>query len=61
MADRDAVTNGPTADELDEGPFPSCSSCSTTRSCCSSSGSRCPTVLYIVWGVMEIVAIPVAK
>lgn len=50
----------PTADELDEG-IPIMQQMLDNPFLLLFLGIAMPTVLYIVWGVMEIVTIPVAK
>jgi len=50
----------PTADEMDEG-IPIMQQVLDNPFLLLFLGIAMPTVLYIVWGVMEIVTIPVAK
>jgi hypothetical protein len=50
----------PTADEMDEG-IPIMQQLLDNPFLLLFLGIAMPTVLYIVWGVMEIVTIPVAK
>ena len=50
----------PTADEMDEG-IPIMQQVLDNPFLLLFLGIAMPTVLYIVWGVMEIITIPVAK
>jgi hypothetical protein len=50
----------PTADEMDEG-VPIMQQLIDNPFLLLFLGIAMPTVLYIVWGVMEIITIPVAK
>lgn len=59
MADTTRNTH-PTADEMDEG-IPIMQQVLDNPFLLLFLGIAMPTVLYIVWGVMEIVTIPVAK
>lgn len=59
MADTNRNTD-PTADEMDEG-IPIMQQVLDNPFLLLFLGIAMPTVLYIVWGVMEIVTIPVAK
>lgn len=56
------TTRGPdlTADEMDEG-IPIMQQVLDNPFLLLFLGIAMPTVLYIVWGVMEIITIPVAK
>ncbi len=51
---------GPTPDELDEG-IPFMQRLLDNPFILLFLGVVSPTVLYVIWGVMEIVSIPVAK
>ncbi len=52
---------GPTADELPEEGVPIMQQILDNPFLLLFLGIAMPTVLYIVWGVMEIVTIPVGK
>lgn len=51
---------GPTADELEEG-IPIMQQLLDNPFLLLFLGVAMPTVLYVIWGVMEIVTIPVGK
>lgn len=51
----------PSAVELDDEPVPVMQQVLDNPFLLLFAGVAIPTVLYIVWGVMEIVGIPVAK
>ena len=57
-AERTAVTND---DDLPDEPVPVMQQILDNPFLLLFLGIAMPTVLYIVWGVMEIVGIPVAK
>jgi len=48
-------------DELDDEPIPAMQQLLDNPFLLLFLGIAMPTVLYIVWGVMEIVGIPIAK
>ena len=48
-------------DELDDEPIPAMQQLLDNPFLLLFIGIAMPTVLYIIWGVMEIVGIPVAK
>ena len=48
-------------DELDDEPIPAMQQLLDNPFLLLFLGIAMPTVLYVVWGVMEIVGIPVAK
>jgi hypothetical protein len=48
-------------DELDEEPIPAMQQLLDNPFLLLFLGIAMPTVLYVVWGVMEIVGIPIAK
>ena len=52
--------SGPTADELEEG-IPIMQQLLDNPFLLLFLGVAMPTVLYVIWGVMEIVTIPVGK
>jgi len=54
-------TNLPAEPELDDEPIPMFQQLIDNPFLLLFLGVAMPTVLYIVWGVMEIVGIPVAK
>jgi hypothetical protein len=54
------ITPGQAADEMDEG-IPIMQQVLDNPFLLLFLGIAMPTVLYIVWGVMEIITIPVAK
>jgi hypothetical protein len=57
-----AMTPAPTpANELDDEPVPAMQQILDNPFLLLFIGIAMPTVLYIVWGVMEIVGIPLAK
>jgi hypothetical protein len=49
------------ADELDDEPIPAMQQLLDNPFLLLFLGIATPTVLYVIWGVMEIVGIPVAK
>ena len=51
----------PTDDVLDDEPVPAMQQLLDNPFLLLFIGIAMPTVLYVVWGVMEIVGIPVAK
>jgi hypothetical protein len=51
----------PTPDEIDDEPIPAMQQLLDNPFLLLFLGIAMPTVLYIIWGVMEIVGIPVAK
>jgi hypothetical protein len=51
----------PAADELDDEPIPAMQQLIDNPFLLLFLGIAMPTVLYVIWGVMEIVGIPVAK
>ena len=55
------ATPGPADDELSDEPIPMMQSLIDNPFLLLFLGVAMPTVLYIVWGVMEIVGIPLAK
>ena len=57
----DAKTSNPADDELDDEPIPAMQQLLDNPFLLLFIGIAMPTVLYIVWGVMEIVGIPIAK
>ena len=57
-AERTAVT---TDDDLPDEPIPAMQQLLDNPFLLLFLGIAMPTVLYIVWGVMEIVGIPIAK
>jgi hypothetical protein len=60
MADTDKVVN-PSQDEVPEEPIPAMQHLLDNPFLLLFLGIAMPTVLYIVWGVMEIVSLPIAK
>ena len=52
---------GPLPDELEDEPIPAMQQLLDNPFLLLFIGVAMPTVLYIIWGVMEIVGIPVAK
>jgi hypothetical protein len=60
MADATQTSN-PGPDEVYEEPVPAMQQLLDNPFLLLFIGIALPTVLYIVWGVMEIVSIPVAK
>jgi hypothetical protein len=56
-----AATGAASADEIDDEPIPAMQQLLDNPFLLLFLGIAMPTVLYIVWGVMEIVGIPVAK
>lgn len=55
------VNDAPADDELSDEPIPAMQLLLDNPFLLLFIGIAMPTVLYIVWGVMEIVGIPVAK
>jgi hypothetical protein len=55
------ATPGPADDELSDEPIPMMQQLIDNPFLLLFLGVAMPTVLYIVWGVMEIVGIPLAK
>jgi hypothetical protein len=51
----------PQSDELDDEPVPAMQQLIDNPFLLLFLGIAMPTVLYVIWGVMEIVGIPVAK
>jgi hypothetical protein len=51
----------PPVDDIDEEPIPAMQQLLDNPFLLLFAGVALPTVLYIIWGVMEIVVIPVAK
>ncbi len=56
-----AGTAGAAVDDLDDEPIPAMQQLLDNPFLLLFLGIAMPTVLYIIWGVMEIVGIPVAK
>ena len=56
-----ARSPGPAADEIDEEGIPVMQQILDNPFLLLFLGIAMPTVLYIVWGVMEIITIPVGK
>jgi len=56
-----ADTAQPEQDEVSEEPIPAMQMLLDNPFLLLFLGVAMPTVLYIVWGVMEIVSIPIAK
>lgn len=61
MANTSPISNPTQDDELLEEPVPVMQQILDNPFLLLFLGIAMPTVLYIVWGVMEIVGIPVAK
>jgi hypothetical protein len=64
MAQAQEVTPGPQRppeDEVPEEPVPAMQQLLDNPFLLLFLGIAMPTVLYIVWGVMEIVSLPIAK
>ena len=57
----DAKSSNPTDDELDDEPIPAMQQLLDNPFLLLFLGIAMPTVLYVIWGVMEIVGIPIAK
>lgn len=55
------ATPGPADDDVDDEPIPMMQQLIDNPFLLLFLGVAMPTVLYIVWGVMEIVGIPLAK
>jgi hypothetical protein len=61
MASSANTTDPNTGDEIDDEPIPAMQQLLDNPFLLLFLGIAMPTVLYIVWGVMEIVGIPIAK
>lgn len=61
MADTDMTTDADALDDIPEEPTPLVQQLLDNPFLLLFLGIAVPTVLYTIWGVMEIVGIPIAK